>query len=104
PLLGWRYVPTGVLKDLTEQLSSDQLYSIPRTMWTYGPQVIWQATRLPNGQTQVRYWVPMVDKSTGQPIGGMAEVYQMHFLESFLHFSTELGFLKFEWWRFVGFQ
>ena len=33
------------------------------------------------------------------------DVYmQMPFLQSYLHFSTQRGFLKLEFWRFLGFQ
>ncbi len=45
----------------------------------------------------------VVDPSTGQMVGKVG-VRKMKLLESFLHFSTERGFLKVEFWRFIGFQ
>jgi len=46
---------------------------------------------------------PVVEKASGNVIGAQ-EVMMMHTLEKYLHFSTRLGFLGLQWWRFVGFQ
>ncbi len=46
---------------------------------------------------------PMIIKGTNQQVGWVT-VQKTPFLESLLHFSTRLGFLKVEFWRFVGFQ
>src|SRR5262245_38711124 len=99
-VLPMRDVPTGVVV-LPQK-------GIPESMYTIGPpelHVIPIQEQMPNGVEIVRQALcrPLVERSTGRFIG-WAEVYHMHFFESFLHFSTNLGFLKFEWWRFVGFQ
>jgi membrane associated rhomboid family serine protease len=51
----------------------------------------------------VKYPRAIVEKSTGTVLG-QAEVYNMKFLESYLHFSTRLGFQEIQYWRFIGFQ
>lgn len=105
-----RDVPTGFVVFIPPR-------DIPLDMLTMGPPVyknIQLEAKLPNGDPvlakdgspiyRTAICRQMVEKSTGRDIGAWAEVHQMHFLESLLHFSTKLGFLGFEWWRFVGFQ
>lgn len=43
------------------------------------------------------------ERPGGNPIGWI-EVGKMQFISSYLFFSTAIGFLKFEFWRFIGFQ
>ncbi len=55
---------------------------------------------------------PIVGKQTviaiqpdgGQVPVGFRELHYMPRLQSYLYFSTALGFQKFEFWRFIGFQ
>lgn len=48
--------------------------------------------------------VPLVDPASGQQVG-YTEVYPLNGrLASWLHFSTERGFLNIEFWRLIGFQ
>lgn len=48
-------------------------------------------------------WAEIRERSTNRRIG-WREVIPMHYLESYLHFSTQLGFLEIQYWRFIGFQ
>ncbi|UCD73926.1 MAG: rhomboid family intramembrane serine protease [Phycisphaerales bacterium] len=47
--------------------------------------------------------MPLLATKGGRQIG-WAEMQEFYFFESFLHFSTERGFFKIEFWRLVGFQ
>ena len=61
--------------------------------------------QLSNGKTIAeKYYVKPVLAQPGGPQIGWVDVYRMHFLESALHFSTRLGFLKVQFWRLIGFQ
>ncbi|MCI0366209.1 MAG: rhomboid family intramembrane serine protease [Phycisphaerales bacterium] len=83
--------------------------NIPAEMVEMGPSQQYQyipiQEKLPNGKVVQRHVQAraLVEKGTTTTVG-WAEVYRMRCLESIFHFSTKLGFLGFEWWRFVGFQ
>ncbi len=47
--------------------------------------------------------VPLLDRPGGQRIG-FVEVFEMQPIASYLHFSTQRGFLQIEFWRLIGFQ
>lgn len=47
--------------------------------------------------------VPLLDRPGGQRIGYI-EVFEMQPIASYLHFSTQRGFLQIEFWRLIGFQ
>lgn len=51
----------------------------------------------------IHIWRPVLDRPGGQQVGWML-CSNMHFLESFLHFSTARGFQRLEFWRLIGFQ
>lgn len=47
--------------------------------------------------------LPVYHEESRQQIGTV-RVYEMRPIESYLHFSTERGFLRIEFWRLIGFQ
>jgi membrane associated rhomboid family serine protease len=53
---------------------------------------------------QVMKEVSLIYERPGGNSIGWIEVGPMRFISSYLYFSTALGFLKLEFWRFVGFQ
>jgi membrane associated rhomboid family serine protease len=59
----------------------------------------------PNGQTRQELLrvQPLFERPGGTQIGWI-EVTEMRLITSWLFFSTTLGFLRFEFWRFIGFQ
>jgi len=88
------WVPTGVSKGLD---------GIPPTMLAESDAIVsavFQPKGQPERQSNGRV---VVDRNSGHPIG-VREVDQMRPLEAYFHFSTRLGFLGFEWWRFITFQ
>ena len=95
-LLPMRDVPTGVF-------DNEYLYQLDPGTIFFGSQYVREAVRLPNGQVASGLWRSVHERSSSRQIG-WALVHHLHFLECYLLFSTRLGFLVFEWWRFVGFQ
>ena len=59
----------------------------------------------PDGSEEAWPALPVVDPETRQQIG-WAQVlpHSMHTMERYLHFSSQKGFLQFEFWRLIGFQ
>jgi len=93
------FVETGVV--------SPSLIDIPPAMVADSNEIgtINGPARDPDGTIQQvsRLVRKVVDRGNGNEVG-WKEVMKMQPLAAYFHFSTRLGFLGFEWWRFVGFQ
>ncbi|MCZ6851219.1 MAG: rhomboid family intramembrane serine protease, partial [Planctomycetota bacterium] len=72
---------------------------------TGDPRVVTVSTTDPHGDTQRKQFLgrPVLDRVNGRQIGWV-EVAPMHLLRGALYFSTSRGFLRLEFWRFIGFQ
>jgi membrane associated rhomboid family serine protease len=88
-------------------VATNNLY--PPSLSQVDPKVLQTTTQLTRNSppgTDMRIsgvWAVVKESSTGRQIG-WREVIPMRFLESYLHFSTQLGFLEIQYWRFIGFQ
>ena len=94
------FVPTGTI--------SASLANVPPSMVVDTDRVgnLKIPVKLPNGSVQERTLLvrEVADKGNGTMIGWREVQPAMRPLEAYFHFSTRLGFLGFEWWRFIGFQ
>ena len=56
------------------------------------------------GEPNLGYRVVYLENSQGRTPVARQDERKMRLLESFLHFSTQRGFLRIEFWRLIGFQ
>ena len=94
-----RYVPMSKVYWQTDSESTP-------SDWEYIPETQprpFVVTEADGTEIQLRNAHPIRDAETRQ-VFGVVEVMPMHFLESYLHYSTMRGFLQFEFWRLIGFQ
>ena len=94
---------------LTDVFEPPALAEVDRSKLSMAPvyDYIQVHEKLPGGKEIARPALcrAVTERSTGRHVG-WAEVMRMHYLESYLHFSTRLAFFwpHMEWWRFIGFQ
>lgn len=95
------FVPTGNRFPQSEAVKNGEVVrpDSPRE----GPSRV--TFELPDGSQVAWPALPVVDPETNEQIG-WAQVLPvpMYTLERYLHFSTQKGFLQFEFWRLIGFQ
>lgn len=95
------------IQDVPTGLVTVEIAEIDPSVLAPGNDVEVQTLRFkrPDGRTEEKQTLcrSVIERSTGSVVGWM-EVRPMGVLTRYLHFSTQLGFLRFEWWRFIGFQ
>ncbi len=76
---------------------------LPETWTVAGPAKRLPVPTIGGDETEEALARAVLDRPEGQQIG-LIKVAPMHVIESYLHFSTDRGFFKIEFWRLIGFQ